>query len=60
MRLPKHPSVEDIVICEIDQGVIDVSKKYLPSLACGYDDKRVTVTCHGWSEIHGRAPRCLW
>jgi len=42
-EIAKHPSVEEIVICEIDQGVIDVSKKYLPSLACGYDDKRVTV-----------------
>jgi spermidine synthase len=42
-EVAKHKGVEEIVICEIDQGVIDVSKKYLPSLACGYDDPRVTV-----------------
>jgi spermidine synthase len=42
-EVAKHQGVEEIVICEIDQGVIDVSKKYLPSLACGYDDPRVTV-----------------
>lgn len=42
-EVAKHAGVEEIVICEIDQGVIDVSKKYLPSLACGYDDPRVTV-----------------
>jgi spermidine synthase len=42
-EVAKHPCVEEIVICEIDQGVIDVSKKYLPTLARGYDDPRVKV-----------------
>ena len=42
-EIAKHPGVEEIVICEIDKDVIEVSKKYLPSLACGYDDPRVTV-----------------
>lgn len=42
-EIARHPGVEEIVICELDQGVIDVSKKYLPSLAKGYDDPRVTV-----------------
>ena len=42
-EVARHPSVEEIVICELDQDVIDVSKKYLPSLAKGYDDPRVTV-----------------
>ena len=31
------------MICELDQKVIDVSKNYLPSLAVGFDDPRVTV-----------------
>lgn len=39
----KHPGVEEIIECEIDEGVIKVSKKYLPSLAKGYDDPRVSV-----------------
>eukprot|EP00545_Synedropsis_sp_CCMP1620_P001525 CAMPEP_0119008010 /NCGR_PEP_ID=MMETSP1176-20130426/3401_1 /TAXON_ID=265551 /ORGANISM="Synedropsis recta cf, Strain CCMP1620" /LENGTH=302 /DNA_ID=CAMNT_0006960261 /DNA_START=153 /DNA_END=1061 /DNA_ORIENTATION=- len=42
-EIARHPGVEEIVICEIDKGVIDVSKKYLPSLSKGYDDPRVTV-----------------
>mmetsp|Transcript_20440 Transcript_20440/g.29136 ORF Transcript_20440/g.29136 Transcript_20440/m.29136 type:complete len:316 (-) Transcript_20440:1160-2107(-) len=42
-EIAKHQGVEEIVICEIDKDVIEVSKKYLPSLACGYDDPRVTV-----------------
>jgi spermidine synthase len=42
-EIARHASVEKIVICEIDRDVIDVSKKYLPSLAKGYDDPRVKV-----------------
>lgn len=42
-EVAKHKSVEEIWICEIDQMVIDVSKKYLPTLAKGFDDKRVKV-----------------
>lgn len=42
-EIAKHPGVEEIHICEIDQMVIDVSKKYLPSLASGYSDPRVQV-----------------
>jgi spermidine synthase len=42
-EIARHASVQEIVLCEIDQKVMDVSKKYLPSLACGMDDPRVTV-----------------
>jgi spermidine synthase len=42
-EIARHPGIEEIVICEIDQGVIDVTKKYLPSLARGYKDPRVKV-----------------
>lgn len=42
-EVAKHPGVEEIVECEIDEGVISVSKKYLPTLAKGYDDPRVSV-----------------
>ena len=42
-EVARHKGVEEIVECEIDEGVIKVSKKYLPSLAKGYDDPRVTV-----------------
>ncbi len=39
----KHSSVTRIDFCEIDPEVIDVSKKYLPGLACGFDDPRVNI-----------------
>jgi spermidine synthase len=42
-EISRHKGVEEIVICELDQDVIDACKKYLPSLAMGYDDPRVTV-----------------
>jgi spermidine synthase len=42
-EVARHAGVEEIVECEIDQGVITASKKYLPSLAKGYDDPRVSV-----------------
>ncbi|XP_004498439.2 spermine synthase-like [Cicer arietinum] len=37
----RHSSVTHVDICEIDQMVIDVSKKYFPELAIGFEDPRV-------------------
>lgn len=42
-EIAKHDCVEEIIICEIDKMVPEVSKKYLPTLAKGFDDPRVTV-----------------
>jgi spermidine synthase len=39
----KHPSVEKAVLCEIDGEVIDVCRKYLPSIADKLDDPRVEI-----------------
>ncbi|KAJ8901942.1 hypothetical protein NDN08_004144 [Rhodosorus marinus] len=39
----KHDTVEEVVLCEIDRMVIEMSKTYLPGLACGYNDPRVSV-----------------
>lgn len=39
----KHPSVREVVLCEIDRMVIDVSRKYLPSIAGKLDDERVSI-----------------
>jgi spermidine synthase len=39
----RHPSVKEVVLCEIDKMVIDVSKEYLPTIACRFDDPRVKV-----------------
>jgi spermidine synthase len=39
----KHPEVQQVHVCEIDEQVITACKKYLPSLASSYDDPRVNV-----------------
>lgn len=36
----KHPTVQQVVLAEIDQAVIDASKNYLPSISTGLDDPR--------------------
>ncbi|GAA0168314.1 transferase [Lithospermum erythrorhizon] len=42
-EIARHNSVELIDICEIDKMVIDVSKKFFPELAIGFDDPRVQL-----------------
>jgi len=37
----KHESVEEAVLCDIDEAVIRLSKKYLPGMAVGYSDPKV-------------------
>ncbi|CAG8545261.1 3358_t:CDS:2, partial [Racocetra fulgida] len=39
----KHDSVEEVVLCEIDEAVIRSSKKYLPGMATGFDNPKVKV-----------------
>ncbi|KAJ1648415.1 putrescine aminopropyltransferase [Dispira simplex] len=39
----KHECVEEVVLCEIDETVIRVSKKYLPSMAVGFQHPKVKV-----------------
>lgn len=39
----KHPLVERLVQCEIDQKVIDVAKKYFPRMACSYDNPKLEL-----------------
>jgi spermidine synthase len=49
----KHPSVEKAVLVDIDGKVIEYSKKYLPSIACGLEDPRVEVIVNdGYMHIH--------
>lgn len=37
----KHPSVEEVHLCEIDEAVIRVSKEYFPKLACSFDHPKM-------------------
>ena len=40
----KHPSVKRAVMVEIDGGVVELSKKYLPALSAGaFDDPRTEL-----------------
>lgn len=47
----KHKSVKKAVLCEIDSQVIEMSKKYLPSLSCSFDDHRVEVNIQDGAEF---------
>lgn len=40
----KHPLVEEVHQVEIDGRVVELSKKYLPFMACGFDSPKMTLT----------------
>lgn len=39
----KHDTVEKVVLCEIDGMVIDVCKKYLPTISCELDNPKCEI-----------------
>ncbi|KAL3834184.1 hypothetical protein ACJIZ3_008920 [Penstemon smallii] len=55
-EISRHSSVELIDICEIDQMVIDVSRKFFPELAIGFDDPRVHLHVGDAIEFLRHAP----
>ncbi|KAH8385099.1 hypothetical protein KR200_003878 [Drosophila serrata] len=40
----KHPLVEEVHQVEIDDRVVDLSKKYLPAMACGFESEKMRLT----------------
>lgn len=42
-ELTKHPAVKNVTMCEIDQMVVDVSKKYLPYMSSGFSSPKLTL-----------------
>jgi len=42
-ELDKHPNVKEIVLCEIDEEVIEISKKFVPFLASGFQSEKLTI-----------------
>lgn len=42
-EVTKHPLVESVTLCEIDQVVIDACKKYLPFMAKGFESPKLTL-----------------
>lgn len=57
-ELTKHKSIESITLCEIDQMVMDVSKKFLPTLALGFLNPLVTVYCGDGIEYLKQHKKC--
>lgn len=47
----KHKSVEKVYFIEIDEEVINVSKKFFPSVASGMNDRRVEIKCMDGAEF---------
>ena len=39
----KHPSVESAVLCDIDEAVIRLSKKYLPGMSIGFRHPNASI-----------------
>jgi len=49
-ELLKHP-VSEIHLVEIDEDVIETSKKYFPTVSCGLTDPRVKIFCEDGIEF---------
>ncbi|KAF1767125.1 hypothetical protein GCK72_007083 [Caenorhabditis remanei] len=41
----KHETVEKVTMCEIDEMVIDVAKKFLPGMSCGFSHEKLDLYC---------------
>lgn len=51
----KHPSVESAVVCDIDEAVIRLSKKYLPAMSIGFRHPNASVHIgDGFEFLRGR------
>ncbi|MCL2018707.1 MAG: polyamine aminopropyltransferase [Oscillospiraceae bacterium] len=42
-ELCRYKYIEKIDLVEIDQRVVEISKQYLPSTACSFDDERLSI-----------------
>lgn len=51
----RHPGIEHVDLVEIDQMVIDVSRKYFPEIASALDDPRLTINVKDGAEFVQRA-----
>ena len=50
-ELGRHPELEAMDICEIDEEVIRVAREFLPEISCGFDDPRVKIHIADGSEF---------
>lgn len=52
----KHPEVEEIHVCELDEQVIKACQRFLPSLASSFDDHRVKIFFEDGAQFVSRNP----
>ena len=53
----KHPEVEHVQVCEIDEEVINACREFLPSLASSFNDPRVEILYQDGARFVTRHPR---
>ncbi len=53
----KHKSIEKVYFIEIDEKVIEVSRKFFPAISCGNDDPRVEIRPMDGAEFVKKAPK---
>ena len=46
----KHAGVQEVILCEIDEKVVELSQKYFPEFAAGFKDHRTTVVIQDAAE----------
>jgi len=56
-ELLKYPSIESIIVCEIDQMVIDVSKQFFPQVSSGLGEQRVSIHVEDGMDFIGKDER---
>jgi len=42
-EVSRHPAVKEVTMCEIDKRVVELSKKYLPTLAVGFSSPKLNL-----------------
>jgi spermidine synthase len=50
-ELGRHSCIESIDFCEIDEEIIKLSKKFLPRIACGFNDPRISIHIEDGSQF---------
>jgi spermidine synthase len=53
----KHKTVEKVYFVEIDEEVINISKRFFPTVACSIDDPRVEIKIMDGAEFVIKRPR---
>jgi len=51
----RHPGVEEVILVEIDEKVLEVSREYLPQVSGALSDPRVRVLCEDGVRYVGEA-----